>query len=86
MAILKVSGKTEVAKLGGAIAHCVFEEGSVEVRALGAASVNQAVKAIAAARGFVAANGIDLICMPSFMRDVLENGERTMVRIVVEAK
>ncbi len=66
MQTLRVSAKSKPNTVAGAIAGVIREEGQVEVQTVGAAALNQAVKAIAIARGFVIASGIDLVCVPSF--------------------
>ncbi|OTA40413.1 MAG: stage V sporulation protein S, partial [Symbiobacterium thermophilum] len=62
------------------------EKGSAEVQAVGAGAVNQAVKAIAIARGYVAPNGIDLITIPAFAEIAIEGEERTAIRFIVEPR
>ena len=66
MEILKVSSKSNPSKVAGAIANIYREKGSVELQTIGAGSLNQAIKAIAIARGFVAPSGVDLVCIPAF--------------------
>jgi len=62
------------------------EHGSAEVQAVGAGAVNQAIKAIAISRGFVAPNGIDLICIPAFAEIEIDGEERTAIRFIVEPR
>jgi stage V sporulation protein S len=70
--------------VAGAIAGVLRERGEVDVQVIGAAALNQAVKAIAIARSYVAAEGIDPICIPGF-QDIEIGGEgRTAIRIHVE--
>lgn len=83
MDILKVSGKTEVAKLAGAIAGCIRDNGSAELQAVGASSINVAVKAIAVARGYCAPQGIDLVCVPAFADIMIDGEEKTAIRFIV---
>ena len=66
MEILKVSAKSNPNSVAGALAGVLRESGSAEMQAIGAGALNQAVKAVAIARGFVAPHGIDLICIPAF--------------------
>ena len=73
--VLKISATTNPNKAAGAIALYIKEQGEVEIQAVGAGAVNQAVKAIAIARTFVIVNGIDLVCVPNF-RDIELNGEK----------
>lgn len=86
MDILKVSAKSEPLSVAGAVANLVKENGKVEVQAIGAGAVNQTVKAIAIARGFVAPSGIDLICIPAFSNVIVENEERTAIKFMVEPR
>src|SRR5205823_13507532 len=62
--ILKVSATSKPVAVAGAIAGVVRSQTRVEVQAIGAGAINQAVKAIAISRGYVAAGGIDLMCIP----------------------
>ncbi len=71
---------------GCAMAVSRGEKGSVELQAVGAGAVNQAVKAIAIARGFVAANGIDLVAIPAFTKFEIEREERTAIKFLVTAR
>lgn len=66
MEILKVSASSNPKSVAGALAAVVRENTSAEVQAVGAGAVNQSIKAIAIARGYVAPNGIDLVCIPAF--------------------
>ncbi len=86
MEILKVSSKSNSNSVAGAIANVFREKGSVEVQAIGAGALNQAIKAIAIARGFVAPTGVNLVCIPAFQDIVIDNEERTAIRLIVEAK
>ena len=86
MSVLKVSAKTRPNALAGAVANTVREEGRVEVQAVGAGSINQAVKAIAIARGYVAPGGINLICIPAFQALVIDGNERTAIKLIVEPR
>ncbi|MBI2874274.1 MAG: stage V sporulation protein S [Firmicutes bacterium] len=84
--VLKVSAKSKPNSLAGALAGVVREEGTVEAQAIGAGAVNQTVKAIAIARGFVAPGGIDLIFIPAFIDVMIDNQERTAMKIIVEPR
>ena len=66
MDILKISTKSNPNSVAGAIAGLIKEKGKAEMQAIGAGALNQAIKAIAIARGFVAPSGVDLICIPAF--------------------
>jgi stage V sporulation protein S len=84
--VLKVSSKSNPNSVAGALAGVIREQGAVEIQTVGAGALNQAVKAIAIARGFIAPSGLDLMCVPAFT-DILINGEeRTAIRILVEPR
>ena len=86
MEVLKVSAKSVPNSVAGAIAGVIRESGSVEVQAVGAGATNQAVKAIAIARGYLAPAGLDLVCVPTFGNIVINDEERTAIRLIVERK
>ncbi len=86
MAILKVSSKSSPNAVAGALAGVLREKGVAEMQVIGAGALNQAIKAIAIARGFVAPSGLDLICVPAFT-DIQVNGEeRTAIKLLVEPR
>ena len=72
MEVLKVSSKSKPNSVAGALANAFREKQSVEIQAVGAGSLNQAIKAIAIARGYVAPTGKDLICVPAFSDIVID--------------
>ena len=86
MEVLKVSAKSVPNSVAGAIAAVVRESGTVEVQAVGAGATNQAIKAIAIARGHLATAGVDLVCVPTFGSIVINEEERTAIRLIVEKK
>ncbi|HEY8425834.1 MAG TPA: stage V sporulation protein S [Limnochordales bacterium] len=86
MDVLKVSANSKPKSVAGALAAVLREKGSAEVQAVGAGAVNQAVKAIAITRGFVAPNGIDLVCIPAFTEIEIDGEERTAIRFIVEPR
>ena len=81
--MLKVSSKSNPNSVAGAIVGILTEKGRVEMQVIGAGAVNQAMKAVAIARGYVAASGINLICIPTFCTVIVENVERTGMRFIV---
>lgn len=87
MDIIKVSSKSVSQKVAGSIANS-FREGSekIEVQTIGAGAVNQAIKAISIARGFVAPLGFNLICTPAFYDIEIDGKEKTAIKLIVEAK
>jgi stage V sporulation protein S len=86
MDILKVSAQSNPKSVAGALAAVVRERGTAEVQAVGAGAVNQAIKAIAISRGFVAPNGIDLVAIPAFAEITIDGEERTAIRFIVEPR
>lgn len=86
MEVLKVSANSQPKSVAGAIAAVLREKGSVEVQAVGAGAVNQSVKSIAIARGYVAPNGIDLICIPAFAKIEIDGEERTAIKFQLESR
>ncbi len=86
MTTLKVSSKSNPNSVAGALAGVIREEGKAEMQTIGAGALNQAVKAIAIARGFVAPGGIDLICIPAFTDVVIDGEERTAIKLIVEPR
>ena len=84
--ILKVSSKSNPNSVAGAIAAMVKEYKKVELQAIGAGALNQAIKGIAIARGFVAPGGIDLICIPAFADVDVEGENRTGIKLIVKGK
>ena len=80
---LKVSGKSRPNAVAGAIAALLRSQGEVEVQAIGPAAVNQAVKAIAIARGYIIPENLDLHTQPAFVKLDIDNEERTAVRFAV---
>ena len=86
MDILKVSSKSKPNAVAGALAGVLREKGAAEIQAIGAGALNQAVKAVAIARGFVAPGGMNIVCIPAFI-DVEINGERcTAIKLTVEPR
>lgn len=84
MEVLKVSSKSNPSKVAGAIANIYREKGIVEIQTVGAGSLNQAIKAIAICRGFVAPTGDNLVVIPAF-NDILINGEqKTALKLLIE--
>lgn len=86
MDIIKVATRSRSTSVAGAIAGVVREHGRAEVQAIGAGAVNQSVKAVAIARGYLALDGIDVICIPAFTEVSIDDQERTAVRLTVEPR
>lgn len=81
--VLKVSSKSNPNSVAGAIAGGLQENKKIELQAIGAGAVNQSMKAIAIARGFVASLGIDLVCIPAFTTVNIESEDRTAIKFIV---
>jgi stage V sporulation protein S len=86
MEILKVSAQSQPKAVAGALAAALRDRTSAELQAVGAGAVNQAVKAIAITRGFVAPNGIDLVVIPAFSEILIDGEERTAIKFIVEPR
>ncbi len=86
MDIIKVSARSRSTAVAGAIAGVVRERSQAEVQAIGAGAVNQAVKAVAIARGYLTLDGIDVICIPAFTEVEIEGKERTAIKLTVEPR
>jgi stage V sporulation protein S len=84
--ILKVSATSKPVSVAGAIAGVIRSQQRVEVQAIGAGAINQAIKAIAISRGYVAPGGIDLVCIPSFIDISIDGEERTGIRLLIESR
>ncbi len=86
MEALKVSSKSKPTAVAGALAGVLRENGKAEIQSIGAGAVNQAVKAVAIARGYVAPSGTDLVCIPSFVDIEIDGEMRTAIKFVVEPR
>ena len=86
MEILKVSTKSNPNSVAGALANLLKENDRVEVDTIGAGAINQAIKAVAIARGLVAPIGLELFCVPAFMDIVIDGQPRTAIKLIVEKK
>lgn len=80
---LRVGAGSNPQSVASAIAHAVYEHKSVKLRAVGAGSVNQAVKGIAIARGYVAPRGYDLVCKPGFTSIESRDGEISAILFTI---
>ncbi|MFC4425463.1 stage V sporulation protein S [Deinococcus navajonensis] len=85
MEVLRVSGNSKPNALAGAVAALLRSQRSVEIQAIGPAAVNQSVKALAIARGYIAGDGLDLNVQPEFIKLDVDHEERTAMRFVVRA-
>ena len=86
METIKVSSKSNPNSVAGALANVFREKSSVEMQAIGAGALNQAIKAIAIARGCVEPSGKNWVCIPAFTDIVIDAEERTAIKLIVEAR
>lgn len=85
METLKVSSKSNPSSVAGALANVFREKGNVEIQAVGAGALNQAIKAVAIARGFMAPSEKNLVCIPAFADITIDGEERTAIKLIIEA-
>jgi stage V sporulation protein S len=86
MGLLKVSSRSNPNAVAGAFAGVVREHGRVEVQVVGAGALNQAIKAVAIARSMLGAQGIDLVCVPTFAEIEIDGQPRTAMQLLVERR
>jgi len=84
--ILRISSKSEPKSVAGAVAAILRTGKSVELNAIGYLAVNQVIKSLAVARGYVAPNGIDLVFIPSFSQLEVDGSEKTSLKFLVERR
>ena len=86
METLKVSSKSNPNSEAGALANVFRSNGSVEIQAVGAGALNQAIKAVAIARGFLAPSGKNIVCIPAFTDISIDGEEKTAIKLIIETK
>ncbi len=84
MNLIKVSAASRTSAVAGAIAGIVREQHRAEIQAIGAGAINQAVKALILATGYLRQDGIYVRCVPEFAEVTIEDQERTAIKLVVE--
>jgi len=84
--ILKISSKSKAQKLAGALSNIIRKEDTVEMQAVGAGALNQGIKAVIIAKGYLAPSGIDLVVCPSFVDIKIEDQEKTAIKLLVTKK
>jgi len=84
--VLKVSSRSKPTSVAGALAGVIRDRGYVELQAIGAGAVNQAIKSVAIARGYLAPSGIDLVFTPAFVDVEINGEERTAIKLMVEVR
>ncbi len=83
---IKVSATSRSTAVAGAIAGVIREHKHADVQAIGAGAVNQALKGIAIARGYLEQDGLDIVCMPAFVAVDVSGEERTAVKFSVDVR
>ena len=86
MDVIKVKANSRTAAVAGAIAGVVREHHRAEVQAIGAGAINQSVKALVLAKGYLAEDGINVVCIPEFVDVDIEGKIRTAIKLVVEPR
>lgn len=86
MSMIKVSATSRTSAVAGAIAGVVREHQRAEVQAIGAGAVNQAIKALVLAKGYLEADGILVICVPEFVEVEIDGKVRTAIKLIVEPR
>jgi stage V sporulation protein S len=86
MEMIKVSANSRTSAVAGAIAGVVREFKRAEVQAIGAGAVNQAIKALVLAIGYLKNDGIAVICLPEFVDVTIDDKVRTAIKLVVEVR
>ena len=86
MTVLKVSAQSNPKSVAGALASVVREQGGAEMQAIGAGAVNQSMKAIAIARGYLAPAGVNLVASPAFVEVEIDGQEKTAIHFRVEPR
>lgn len=86
MELIKVAATSRSTAVAGAIAGVMREKGQVDVQAIGAGAVNQAIKAVCIARVYLEEDGIDIVCVPMFVEVQIGDQERTAVRLCVQRR
>lgn len=86
MDVIKVSANSRTSAVAGAIAGVIREHKHAEVQAIGAGAVNQAVKALVLAMGYLNGDGIQVVCVPEFVDVEIDDKVRTAIKLVVEPR
>ncbi|MBW6472314.1 MAG: stage V sporulation protein S [Anaerolineaceae bacterium] len=86
MDVIKVKANSRTAAVAGAIAGVVREHHRADVQAIGAGAINQAVKALVLAKGYLAEDGINVVCIPEFVDVDIEGKVRTAIKLSVEPR
>ncbi|MDH8676570.1 stage V sporulation protein S [Fusibacter bizertensis] len=84
MEVLKVATHSKPNSVAGALAGIIRDQGHAEIQAIGAGAINQSIKAIAIARGFLLPSGFDLVFIPAFSEVEINGEERTAIKLIVQ--
>jgi stage V sporulation protein S len=86
MDVIKVSANSRTSAVAGAIAGVIRDHKHAEVQAIGAGAVNQAIKALVLATGYLKNDGIEIVCVPEFVEIQIDDKVRTAIKLVVDPK
>lgn len=86
MDVIKVSANSRTSAVAGAIAGVIREHKHAEVQAIGAGAVNQAIKALVLATGYLKGDGIEVVCVPEFADITIDDKVRTAIKLVIEPR
>jgi stage V sporulation protein S len=86
MDIIKVSANSRTSAVAGAIAGVIRDHKRAEVQSIGAGAVNQAIKALVLATGYLKEEGINVVCVPEFVEVQIEEKVRTAIKMVIEPR
>lgn len=86
MDMIKVSANSRTSAVAGAIAGMIRDHKRAEVQAIGAGAVNQAVKALVLAVGYLSNDGIRIVCVPEFADVTIDDKVRTAIKLVIEVR
>ena len=84
--MIKVATNSSPSKVAGSLATIIREQKVVEIQTIGAGALNQAIKAIAIARGFLVSSGIDIVVIPSFREVMINQSEKTAIKLRIETR
>ena len=84
METIKVGSKSNPNKVAGALANILRSNDKVEMQTIGAGALNQGIKAIAIARGFITPSGKNLVCIPTFTDITINNNLKTAIKLIIE--
>ena len=84
--MIKVATNSSPSKVAGSLATIIREQKVVEIQTIGAGALNQAIKAIAIARGFLVSSGIDIVAVPSFREVMINQSEKTAIKLRIERR